>query len=52
MELRGICRNETAIAYTDNDTATLIREAVITLTIFRAPMDSLTPAPPSQSWSA
>lgn len=31
-------RNETAIAYTDDHTATLIREAVVTLTIFRAPM--------------
>jgi hypothetical protein len=31
-------RNETAIAYTDNDTAVLIREAAVTLTIFRAPM--------------
>jgi hypothetical protein len=31
-------RNQTAIAYTDNDTAVLIREAVVTLTIFRAPM--------------
>lgn len=31
-------RNETAIPYTNNDTATLIREAVVTLTIFRAPM--------------
>jgi hypothetical protein len=33
VELRGPRRNETAIAYT----ATLIREAVVTLTIFRAP---------------
>lgn len=31
-------RNETAIPCSDNDTATLIREAVVTLTIFRAPM--------------
>jgi hypothetical protein len=31
-------RNQTAIAYTDNDTETLIREAVETLTIYRAPM--------------
>jgi len=31
-------RNETAIAYTNNDTAVLIREAAVTLTIFRAPM--------------
>ena len=31
-------RNLTAVAYTDNDTATLIREAVQTLTIYRAPM--------------
>ena len=31
-------RTETAIPYTDHDTATLIREAAVTLTIFRAPM--------------
>jgi hypothetical protein len=31
-------RNQTAIPCTDDDTATLIREAVVTLTIFRAPM--------------
>jgi hypothetical protein len=30
--------NQTAIAYTDNNTETLIREAVETLTIYRAPM--------------
>lgn len=32
------CRNETAIPYTDDDSATLIGEAVTMLTIFRAPL--------------
>ena len=31
-------RNETAIPYTNNDTATLIHQAVVTLTIYRAPL--------------
>ncbi|HZU74310.1 MAG TPA: hypothetical protein VE990_16220 [Acidimicrobiales bacterium] len=31
-------RNQTAIAYTNNDTAILIHQAAVTLTIFRAPL--------------